>query len=67
MSGELVEAGCTVGLPQTSTGAGSYAAVPEMSVEMGSSTITPQESRGASPSAQEQGAGLKWPRPNEVE
>ena len=66
-SGEPAKAGRTVGLLQESTGAGSSAAAPEMSVEAGGSTIVPQESRGVSPSAQEQGASSKRPRPDEAE
>ena len=62
-SGEPAEAGCTVGLPQESTGAGGSAAVPEMSAEEGGSAIVPQEPRGANPSAQEQGDRLEMALP----
>jgi len=40
---------------------------PEVPAEVGISTIVPQEPRGASPSAQEQGAISKWPHSDEVE
>ena len=50
-SREPVEAGCTVGLPQESTGAGSSAATPKMPAEVGGSAAVPQESRGVSPFA----------------
>ena len=66
-SGEPVEAGRTIVLPQESTGMGGSATAPEMSTEAGGSAITPQESRGASPFAQEQGAGSKRRRPNKAE
>ena len=67
MSGEPAEVGRTVGLPQVSTWAGGSAAPPDLSAEAGGTTTAPQESRGVSPSAQEQGAGLKRPCPDEVE
>ena len=62
-----MEAGHTVDLPQESIGAGGSVAVLEMLAEAGGSAVVPQESRGVSPSAQEQGAGLKRPCPDEVE
>jgi len=66
-SGEPVEAGRTIGLPQEPTGAGGSVVAPEVPVEAGSSAVVPQEPRGASPSAQEQGPGLKWPCSDKVE
>ena len=66
-SGEPVEAGHTVGLPQESMRAGGSAIAPKMSTEAGGSVVVPQESMGASPSAQEQRVGSKWPRPDEAE
>ena len=50
-TGEPVDVGHTVGLPQESTGAGGSAVVPEMLAEVGGSDIAPKESRGGSPSA----------------
>ena len=67
MSRESVEAGRTVSLPQESTEAGGSAAVPELLAVAGSSVVVPQDPRGASPSAQEQGAGSKRPRFDEAE
>ena len=67
MSGEPAEVGRTVGLPQVSTWAGGSAAPPDLSAEAGGTTTAPQESRGVSPSTQEQGAGSKRPRPDEVD
>lgn len=52
-SGEPVEAGRTVSLPQESIGAGSSAITPEMPSKVGGPTVMPQEPRGASPSTQE--------------
>ena len=67
MSGEPVETGHTVGLLQEPTCMGGSVAALEVPVEVGSSAVVPQDPRGASPSAQEQGAGLKWPCSDEVE
>ena len=55
MSGELMEIGHTIGLPQESIGLGGPTARPEVPAEMGGSAIMPQDLRGASPSALEQG------------
>ncbi|XP_066347672.1 uncharacterized protein [Miscanthus floridulus] len=66
-SGEPAETGRTVGLPQEPTGAGGSATAPEVPAEAGGSTVAPQDPSGASPSAQEQGAGSKRPRPDEAE
>ena len=67
MSGEPVEMGHSVGLPQEPTGADGSAAAPEVLAEAGGSTVAPQGPTGASPSALEQGVGSKQPRPDEVE
>ena len=67
MSKEPAKAGCTIGLPQNPAGAGGSTAAPEVLAEAEGSTIVPQVSRGASPFAQEQGVGSKWPCPDEVE
>jgi len=61
------ETGRTVGLPQEPTGVGGSAAAPKVSVEAGGSAVAPQDARGESPSAREQGVGLKRSHPNEVE
>ena len=50
-SGEPVEAGRTIGLPQESTEVGGSTATPEVLAEMGGSTIVPQDPRGVSPFA----------------
>ena len=46
---------------------GGSAAAPEVPAEAGGSAVAPQDLRGGSPSAQEQGTGSKRPRPDEVE
>ena len=46
---------------------GGSTVVPEVPAKAGVSTVMPQEPRGASPSAQELGAGSKWPHFDEVE
>ena len=66
-SREPAKTGHTIGLPQEPIGVGGFATAPEVPVEAGGSTTMPQDPRGASPSAQEQGAGLKRPRPDETE
>ena len=50
---ELAEAGRTVSLAQESTGVSGSADAPKMLMEVGGSAVTPQESRGVSPSTQE--------------
>ena len=67
MSREPTKAGHTIGLPQESTEAGGSTVAPKVLAEVGGTTVTPQEPRGASPSAQEQGAGLKQIRSDETE
>ena len=64
---EPAETGRTVGLPQGPTGVDGSAAAPEVLAEVGGSAVVPQEPRGASPSTQEQGAGLKRPRSDKAE
>ena len=66
-SRQSAEMGLTIGLPQEPIGAGGSAAAPEVPAEVGGSTVVPQELRGVSPSAQEQGVGLKQPCLDEVE
>ena len=66
-SGEPAETGLTVGLPQEPIGVGGSASTPEVLAEVGGPAIVPQDPRGASPSAQEQGAGSKRPRLGEAE
>ena len=54
-SGEPVEMGYTIDLPQGPTGVGSSTTTHEVPGEAGSSAIAPQDPRGVNPSAQEQG------------
>ena len=46
---------------------GGYAAMPEVLIERGGSTAAPSEVKEMSPFAREQGAGLKWSCPDELE
>ena len=58
--------GQIIGLSLGPMGAGGSAATPEVSTERGGSTAMPSETREASPSAQEQGAGSKRSCPDEL-
>ena len=62
-----VKGGGPAAAPQEPVGAGGFVATPEEPMEGGGSVVVPWDAREASPSAREQGAVSKWPRPNEVE
>ena len=62
-----VEGGSSTAAPHELIGAGGSTAVPEVLTERGGSTAVPLETRETSPSAQEQGAGSKQSRPDELE
>ena len=54
-------------MPQEPSSAGGSVAEPEVSVEGGGSAAVPLDAREVGPSGQEQGAGLKWSRPDVAE
>jgi len=61
------EGGGTIAAPHEPIGAGGSAATPEAPTERGGSTAMPSEARETSPSAPEQGVGLKRSHPDEWE
>ena len=63
----LVKGGGPTAAPEEPAGADGSSTKPEVPVERGGFATAPSEKREMSPSAQEQGAGLNWPRPDELE
>ena len=65
--GVPVEGGGSTVMTHELIGAGGYATMLEARTVRGGSATAPLEARGTSPSTQEQGAGSKWSRPDELE
>ena len=65
--GVPVEGDGSTAMPHELMGAGGFVATLEVPTERGGSTAVPLETRETSPSAQEQGAGSKQSRPDELE